>query len=971
MSSTSPARGRRSGVPAAGSALRPAAGRIAVSLATAALTALASPAAGQEPEPPRDDTADVADTLPADTVAADTVEGDTVPPDTVGDRAPPEEVQDELAGGAFPERDSVFRGLAEETGYRIVEYRGRRVSLDVPDRRIRLRDSAQANYSDAALQADSITYRSRLQFMSAQGHVRLASPDQRRMTTDSVLYYDVSRLKGTVLDAHTSFAARGAEWQVRGDAVPVGDRTLYVNRGDFTSCDRETPHYFFRAGQIKMVSQDVIAAWPVTLYVADVPVFWLPFFAQDIRPERRSGILPPEFGINDIVRTSGDTRRHIQGTGYYWAINRFMDAAFTVDWFSGQFTRLSGTYRYNDTKKFLDGEVRVSRDFADQSNFQLDARHQQRLTPDTRLEADVNFVLEEQLLRDRSFETTEQTQTIDSDVGLDHDFGFGNISLSGRRQQQLRRDGRVDLTLPEVSLSLSPVTLFEAPRNRAGFFDNMTLSPGGVSFSRRQQSQDRGDDVSTLSARVGPSIRLGDLSVSTGASFNERETTPFRAIADTDGGDSTFLELDPRVQATVDWNASTGYQFDLMGRTSLRPSVEISGGWFRSRTPPDTVRGDTVPDTGGQFVQTPSRFNVGASLSSDLFGFFPGVGPFSSVRHKISPRFQWRFSPAVELDDPSLGDIPGFPGGRGETRHTLSVNLNQTFEAKMPVEEEEDRPRAGDVDAGEGAGETDADGEAGEDGPGDEAAGPEEGGGPEEDGDDGAAPAREPQEERTVTLLSIRSDALQFDFERPGPSLVTDRFSNSVSSDFFRDLNLTVEFDLFEGTGEDRLFDPFLSRLNASVSFQSGQGLGDLVGLGAGRGGATTPTTGEGGPGSDLERGQHEAGPWTLSLDYTLRRAREDATSSPFGDGGSQTVGGNLSLQPTRNWAMSWNTSYNIDDREFSAHRISLTRNLHRWQARFDFRRAPNGNFSFQFFVRLTDAPDLMLDYSDQSDPLR
>ncbi|MFW6193545.1 MAG: LPS-assembly protein LptD, partial [Gemmatimonadota bacterium] len=950
----------------------------------------------QEPDPAPDDTAPDADTIPPDTVPADTLEGDTVPSDTAGRGPDPEAVQEDLAGEGFPERDSVFRGLLEESGHRVVEYRGRSVSLDVPDRRIRLRDSAQANYSDAALQADSITYRSRLQFMSAAGDVRLASPDQRRMTTDSVLYYDVSRLKGTVLDARTSFAARGAEWQVQGDAVPIGDRTLYVNRGSFTSCDRERPHYFFRAGQIKMVSQDVIAAWPVTLYVADVPVFWLPFFAQDIRPDRRSGIVPPQFGINDIVRTSDETRRQISGAGYYWAIDRFMDAAFTVDWFSGQFTRLNGQFRYNVRKKFLEGDVRISRDFADRSNFQLDASHRQRLTPDTRLQADVRFVTEEEIFRGRSFETSEQTQTIDSDVGVDHDFGFGNVSLSGRRRQFVGSEGRVDFTLPEANLSLSPVTLFEAPRNRAGFFDNMTLSPGGLSFSRRQRNRDGGDDVSTLRASVGPSIRLGDLSVSSSGSFQRQETTPLRIVEDDDGvADS--VELDPRLQSTVDWSASTDYQVDLVGSTSLRPTVEVAGGWFRSRTPPDTVEGDTVPDTEGAFVETPTRVNVGASLTSDLYGFFPGFGPFSSIRHKISPRFRWRFSPAVELEDPSLGDVPGFPGGRGETRHTLSVNLNQTFEAKMPVDDgpEEESGRE-DADGGEdegGGAEPEGDGD---EEPADDAAGEADDDGGEDDGDGdddedagadaetggGAAPGRQEgqREERTVTLLSIRSDALQFDFDRPGPALVTDRFSNSIGSDLFRDLNLTVEFDLFEGSGEERIFDPFLSRLNASVSFRSGQDLGDLIGLGADDGAAGPPgptstgEVGDGRSGAELEQGQHEAGPWRLSLDYTLRRTREDGTggSSPFTTGeGSQTLGGSLSLQPTRNWAMSWSTSYNVDESEFSAHEVSLTRNLHRWQAQFDFRRAPNGNFLFRFFVRLTDAPDLMLDYDQQSEPLR
>jgi hypothetical protein len=904
------------------------------------------------------------DTLPGDTIPRDTLPQDSVPPDTLpggarrdsaaADSAGAEldQVREGLAGGGFPQRDSTFRRLAEESGYRIVEYRGRDVALEVPDRRIVLRDSAQANYGEAALRADSITYRSRLQFISARGNIRLVSPDQREMTTDSVLYYDVSRLKGTVLSANTTFAARGAEWRVQGDAVPVGDRTLYVNRGTFTSCDVADPHYFFRAGQIKMVSRDVIVAWPVTLYIADVPVIWLPFFAQDIRPERRSGILPPQFGFNDIVSTSDNVQRQIDGTGYYWAINRFMDAKFTTDWFSGDFTRLNGNFRYNFMKSFIEGDVRVSQEWGEAGrNFRVDARHRQDLSPDTRFEADVEYVQRERLLRDRSFEPDEQTQTIDSDVGLDHDFGFGNLSLSARRQQFLGTAGRVDQTLPQLSASFSPVTLFEAPRNRAGFFNNLTFSPGALNFRRQDQTRDLGDDRLTTSASIGPSLRVDDLSLSTSASFSETETTPFRAVVDPASGDTAALvNLDPRLQSTLRWNASADYQVELMGSTTLRPDVEVSGSWFRSRTPPDTIRGDTVPDTDGAFVQAPTRVNVGASLSTDLFGFLPGFGPFSRIRHKISPRFRWRYSPEVTLSDPDLGEIPGFPGGTGDEENTLSVSLNQTFEAKMTEE-----GRDGE-DEGDGGGDDGPDGQGGEgaaDGAQDGPAG-------------GAAPA--PGRERKVTLLSIRSDALRFDFNRPGPALVTDRFRNSISSDLFSGLDLTIEHDLFEGTGEDRTFSPFLAQLNASFSLRSGQSLGDLLGLGGGSGGGFgAPSRGpaRGRPGE----GRHEAGPWNLSLSYSLRRRRDDPDpGSVFGGGDDQqSISGNISLQPTPNWEMRWSTQYSFTDNEFGAHNVQLTRNLHRWRAQFSFQKAPNGNFIFRFFVSLVDAPELKVDYDQRS----
>lgn len=943
------------------------------------------------------DTAAAADTLRAradtlqgvrDTLAAaaDTVTGaaaDTMSPSV-------EEVRAGLAGGDFPQKDSVFRALVERPGYRAVEYRARRVVLEVPERTVRLRDSAQINYGDAALRADSILYRSRLQFMVAHGDIRLLSPEQRELTTDSVLYYDVSRLKGTVLDAHTSFAQGGTTWNVTGDAIPLGQNTLYVETGTFTSCTLEHPHYYFKANQIKMVSRDVLVAWPVVFYISDVPVFWLPFFAQDIRPDRRSGILPPRFGFNTVVALGNDPNRQVTDGGFYWAINRFMDASFTADWYSGRWSTLTGDFRYRILKKFLSGNVAVSRTFSHQpsrgDNLQVRFSHDQRLTPQTRLSANGRYVQSATGLQERSFDQSELTQTIESNVGLQHRADFASISLSARRNQYLSGDGKVDLTLPSLNVSFSPVTLFEAPRNRAGFFNNMTWRGSG-SFTRDQTTRDIGDDRFQTTGRMNQSLSVGRLSLSSSGSFRQTELDRFRVIPpeDSASADTAFVNLDRTLETTVDWSNSASFQIGLFGSTTLSPTLDVSGGWFRSRTPPDSVRGDTVPDTDGAFVQSPTRFSAGANLSTDLYGFFPGFGTFERIRHKISPRFQWRYRPRVTLEDSALAAIPGFPGGTGAAQNELTISLNQTFEAKVGAREGGE-PESG--RAGRAEGDTAETGRGGEDaGPGTPGAAPDTlGAAPDTagapgdtlDGDGGATGGRRSAsgQERKVTLLSIRSDALRFDFERAKegePVLVTDSWGNSLSSDLLRGVSLTITHDLFEGTGADRKFSPALTAVTASFSLRSGQGLSDIFGLGGGGGGGggglrnPAAGTGPGGFGrSDSPGATGPVGQWNLSLNYSLRRSREGG-SSGFGGGDSQSLGWSLSLNPTPNWSMRWSTGYNITNSEFTHQNVSLTRDLHRWRAEFDFRKTSTGNFSFSILVRLMDAPDLRIPYERSS----
>jgi hypothetical protein len=74
-----------------------------------------------------------------------------------------------LSEGGFPERDDVFSQLVNLPGFRILEYRGVRVELDLELESVRLMGEAQANYEEAVLRADSITYLARSRFISALG----------------------------------------------------------------------------------------------------------------------------------------------------------------------------------------------------------------------------------------------------------------------------------------------------------------------------------------------------------------------------------------------------------------------------------------------------------------------------------------------------------------------------------------------------------------------------------------------------------------------------------------------------------------------------------------------------------------------------------------------------------------------------------------------------------------------------------
>ncbi|MDX1578132.1 MAG: putative LPS assembly protein LptD, partial [Gemmatimonadota bacterium] len=922
--------------------------------------------------------------VPADT---DSVAGPVlVPPDTARDDSlPPAPRPDSAAqdtteeGPPFPDRDEFFDRLAEESGFRVIEYRGREVELDVEAETVRLDREAQARYGNSILDARSILYWVALQFIEAERDIRLEG-EGRNVTSDSIVYYDVSQTKGSIMDARTSFAEQGAEWFVRGDATPRGSRTVFVETGNFTSCELEQPHYFFRAGQIKVVTQDIIVAWPVTLYIQDVPVAWLPFFAQDIRDGRRSGFLPPRFGVNDIVSTSSDIRRSVTDFGYYFALNDYMDAQATVDWFSGRFTRLNAGFRYKVLKKFFDGNLFASYSLGDERALEIRARHNQDITPVTSLRLNATYASNTRVLERQSFDPTLQTQRISSDLGLQHRFPFASVNLSASRRQSLgTQSGNTELTLPNLQMTFSPVQLFSAPRNVAGPFNNIVVN-GGFSFSRLSQNFEERDDVTTERAAANSAIRIGSFGVGGNANFQRRTTSPFDSV----GAEAT----DPFSETRVDYNASADYQVDLVGSTTFRPTVSLSSSLFRSM------------DTDGEFVAAPTRMRFGATLSTDLYGFLPGFGPFARIRHKVSPRFSYDYSPAVEAAD-SLLMIPGFPISNARAENRLSVTLNQTFEAKLrdDVELDEDsravlEGRSLDEDSlavaddslfgGEAIAPPDSVAAARDSIAADSLAAaraaPDSLGSAQDSAglaQDTTGAPRRARQQRNVVLLGINSSSLDFDFARENePALTTDRWNHRINSDLLRGLSLNLAFDLFEGVGEERTFAPILSSLTGSFTFSSASGLGGLLGLGGGgtrrtadprqrlRGAADSRyrlQSFDENP-DPMDPGLRSGGPWTLSLTYSLQRGREEQSAQD-----RQSLNAILSLNPTPNWRLSWRTSYNLSDGEFGEHLVTLDRDLHRWVATFMFARSPNGNFIFQMSVNLRDAPDLKFDYDQQS----
>jgi hypothetical protein len=114
------------------------------------------------------------------------------------------------------------------------------------------------------------------------------------------------------------------------------------------------------------------------------------------------------------------------------------------------------------------------------------------------------------------------------------------------------------------------------------------------------------------------------------------------------------------------------------------------------------------------------------------------------------------------------------------------------------------------------------------------------------------------------------------------------------------------------------------------------------------------------GPQRRSEAGRGGSG-WSANLSYALQRPRAGQGAA------SQMLNGTVTLHPTPGWDVNWRTSYDLERGGFNDHTIRLTRDLHRWQANFDFLQTATGNWQFRFEVSLMDNRDLKFDYQQRN----
>ncbi len=491
------------------------------------------------------------------------------------------------------------------------------------------------------------------------------------------LEYNLKTKRGRVIHGETEF--QDGKYIGR-RIMKEGDKILYVQSGEYTTCELARPHYYFASSKMKLILRDKVIARPIILYIHGVPVFGLPFGVFPQKGGRRaSGYIMPSFGEN------ARDGRYLKGMGYFWAPNDYWDYRLLFDFWDERGIALRNRIRYNKRYKFK-GNIGFTYDKAifrpDKSErYEVNVVHSQEINPTTSLQVNGRYLSDRNFYKQTSLNLQDRLkQQIVSNATLNKSWeGTKNsMSLNLSRTENLQ-NGNVTETLPRISFRRGTDQLFKPPeganfRVKNRWYYNLNYSYN-ASFQNSHTHQLKTSSVYTNS--YGQQIDLGK--------------------------DSTYVD---EYRRSIQHNASLQSPLTILKFLHLNPSLTINEDWVPEYREPvvanDTIQVDSLGNvkfhTINQF-RARHTFRFSTSATTKLYGLFTiPFGPVKAIRHVLTPSVSYNIGPDFSkrwygyyfygtMPDGSVKKFDRFTGtqvgGTGSSQtQSLRLSLQNLFQAK-------------------------------------------------------------------------------------------------------------------------------------------------------------------------------------------------------------------------------------------------------------------------------------------------
>ncbi|MBD3166728.1 hypothetical protein GF324_09030 [bacterium] len=571
---------------------------------------------------------------------------------------------DSLAGDSLAPSDTVAAdSIAADTAETeeddldtTITYQSESIKFDVRTRTTTLIGNAVLRYKQMELQAHRIDVNWETNLMTATGTTDTVWADSAQTEVDSVIVIGepVFKESGQVMygksmrvnmETKEGYVVAGRSEQDVGfytgeDIQKVSDEVFYVRHGSFTTCDlEEKPHYKFTGDQMKMIYGDKIVGKPVVLRFGEVPVAAIPFGVFSIKKGRRSGLIVPTYGDNSRQG------RHLKNLGYYWAASEYWDTKALLDFYEEQGFMVRNDTNYKIRYK-LNGAVSGSyanRRPAGGSTQSWDMRvvHNQDLSPSARIRADATFASSNDHYSNYSDNLNRQVdQRIQSNVTFSKNWPGTRYSLSGNlRHTQNLQTGNNNQTLPSLNFRVGSGPLFPSRQQKKERDKGLIYERPIPASEREDEEEDEEKWYNKINWNYSANLE------------NRRdETKQFKTVTveNEAGLDSTYQDSSFKVEweGGMRHNAALTYSHTVFRYINFSPRISYDEDWVLERNEwfvnDSTGQIDSRQDFG--FFQR-RTFNIGANMQTKLYGYFNlRRWSIETIRHVLTPSvgLTWR-----------------------------------------------------------------------------------------------------------------------------------------------------------------------------------------------------------------------------------------------------------------------------------------------------------------------------------------
>ncbi len=824
-----------------------------------------------------------------------------------------------------------------------IVYRADTIRYSIPDQQTQLYHDAQIDYKDTKLNSGfvNITWQDNLlRAFPAHHHKETYSTDDmptfreagREPMVGEALIYNLSTGRGRVKQGRTKME----DGYYRGEEIQNQTKdTFFVSKSIYTTCDLDPdPHFHFESRQMKMIMDDKVIAKPIILYLGGIPVFGLPFgLFPDQGGKRHSGWIMPSYGENSRQG------QYLKGLGYFWAVNKFFNSQFALDFYDRQGIVFHNTNRYFKRYAFSGGfnfrynrtvATREIADFFDKPGairWSASWNHSQKMRNSQSFNVRAQYYNDSQFNRRLGIHRdTRLNQKAVSNATYSKRWPEQNVSMSMNLSETRNLMAKAKTHPTTVQDSL----YFQLPGKAGARVVETTTALPTFNF-RKGQSQLFG-----RSKKGGTTFHWSYNSAlkNRGTGFYESEAT-IDTLEDATL-DTSFAWGTRQTDFDNSWvhNISLSGSAQLFKVLSLRQSFSLREEWITKYF--DAEAADTLgnpiqrQEVRGFRARHKGTFSVNANTK--LYGLFPiRIGPLTALRHTITPSVGFSFRP--DYSKPILGYDAGyfktltdengeehlfdyFNGSQiGATsrqeQRSLNISVKNLFQAKV---------RRGD-------------------------------------------------EERKIDNLLTWNMRTSYNFAADQFRLA--KLRSSIRAGWLRKLNLDFsmahdfyDVDYHEGkaTRADRIRTskngiplPRLIEMNAATGFKlSGKRLGftdrdspaDTAGVDTLTQEADLTSGGVRRLGGAAGAGQSGKDLWDLqvSLRYSARR------NDPLNPKNNLWMNTSLRLQLTKAWRIQYSARFDLLERKLVSHDFHVHRDLHCWELNFNW--TPSG-FGRGFYMRI------------------